>query len=568
MKAHVTMERDQQLEALRASPEISVLIIGAGINGIGTFRDLALQSVDVLLVDRGDFCSGASAASSHMVHGGLRYLENGEFRLVREAVRERNNLLQNAPHYVKPLPTTIPIFKWFSGLLNAPLKFLGLLDAPDERGAIVIKSGLVLYDAYTGSRSTVPKHSFALRRKALGLHPSLNREIVCTATYYDAAMSYPERICIELILDAEAGSIDAHALNYMNMIGGSGNTVTLQDEKTNEKFSIKPQIVINAAGPWIDHANRAMENSSRLIGGTKGSHLVLRHPELREAIGENELFFENEDGRIVLLLPLENRVLVGTTDLRIEDPDQARCTEGEVDYFLAMVKKVFPEIKVDRSHIVFRFSGVRPLPFSGEMQTGAISRDHQIQVVEPQADFQIPIYCLVGGKWTTYRAFAAQVTDLALEHLGRKRRFGTENLAIGGGKNYPSSGLDRESWAHALNLRTGLRVERLKLLLDRYGTRAEDFAEYFIKHGDTPLKHHWIFSRQEIAFLTHVEKVLHLEDLILRRTNLAKCGDLTPALLDELASILMTSMDWSEVERREELDRTVNVLRDQHGVRL
>jgi glycerol-3-phosphate dehydrogenase len=111
-------------------------------------------------------------------------------------------------------------------------------------------------------------------------------------------------------------------------------------------------------------------------------------------------------------------------------------------------------------------------------------------------------------------------------------------------------------------------VERLKLLLDRYGTRAEEFAEYFISHGDTPLKHHWIFSRQEIAFLTQVEKVLHLEDLILRRTNLAKCGDLTPALLDELASILMTTMDWSEVERREEIERTVNVLHDQHGARL
>ncbi len=568
MKTNVTMERDQQLEALRASPEISVLIIGAGINGIGTFRDLALQGVDVLLVDRGDFCSGASAASSHMVHGGLRYLENGEFRLVREAVRERNNLLQNAPHYVKPLPTTIPIFKWFSGLLNAPLKFLGLLDAPSERGAIVIKSGLVLYDAYTGSRRTVPKHRFALRRKALGLHPNLNREIVCAATYNDAAMSSPERICIELILDAEADSIDAHALNYMKMTGGSGNTVTLQDERTNETFSIKPQIVINAAGPWIDRANHAMDHSSRLIGGTKGSHLVLRHPELREAIGENEFFFENEDGRIVLILPLENRVLVGTTDIRIEDPDQARCTEGEVDYLLRMVKRVFPEIEVNRSHIVFRFSGVRPLPFSGEMQTATISRDHQIQVVEPQAGFQIPIYCLVGGKWTTYRAFAAQVTDLVLGRLGRKRRFSTENLAVGGGKNYPTPGLDRQSWAHALNLGTGLRVERLKLLFDRYGTRAEDFAEYFIQHGDTPLKHHWIFSRQEIAFLSQAEKVLHLEDLILRRTNLAKFGDLTPALLDELASILMTSMDWSDVERREEIDRTVNVLRDEHGVRL
>jgi glycerol-3-phosphate dehydrogenase len=126
------MNRKQILAAIRETPTISVLIIGAGINGIGTFRDLALQGVDVLIVDKGDFCSGASAASSHMVHGGIRYLENGEFRLVREAVQERNRLLQNAPHYVKPLPTTIPIFKWTSGLLNAPLKFLNLLDRPSD----------------------------------------------------------------------------------------------------------------------------------------------------------------------------------------------------------------------------------------------------------------------------------------------------------------------------------------------------------------------------------------------------------------------------------------------------
>src|SRR5512137_2580977 len=122
------MDRKSIISGLKRNPEVAVLIIGGGINGIGTFRDLALQGVDTLLVDRGDFCSGASSASSHMAHGGIRYLENGEFRLVREAVQERNYMIENAPHIVRPLPTTIPIFRLFSGLLNAPLKFLGLLD--------------------------------------------------------------------------------------------------------------------------------------------------------------------------------------------------------------------------------------------------------------------------------------------------------------------------------------------------------------------------------------------------------------------------------------------------------
>ena len=138
-------KRTDVLEQLKKNPAVTVLIVGAGINGIGTFRDLALNGVNVLLVDRGDFCSGASSASSHMAHGGIRYLENGEFGLVREAVRERNRMIENAPHVVKPLPTVVPMFKIFSGLLNAPFKFLNLLDKPAERGALVIKVGLQIY---------------------------------------------------------------------------------------------------------------------------------------------------------------------------------------------------------------------------------------------------------------------------------------------------------------------------------------------------------------------------------------------------------------------------------------
>jgi glycerol-3-phosphate dehydrogenase len=562
------MNRSDQLKALRNSPELSVLVVGGGINGIGTFRDLALQGVDVLLIDQADFCSGASAGSSHMVHGGLRYLENGEFRLVREAVRERNNLLKNAPHYVKPLPTTVPIFKWFSGLLNAPLKFLRLLDKPAERGALVIKIGLMLYDAYTGGPRAVPKHGFRLRRSALHEFTHLNQDIICAATYYDGAMASPERICIELIQDAEAASIDVHALNYMKLSAGEGDSVILQDQLSAEEFTIKPRIIINAAGPWVDRANHTLDHSSRLIGGTKGSHLVLRHPELRDAIGDHEFFFENEDGRIVLIYPLENRVLIGTSDIRIEDPDQARCTEEEIDYFFAMIAKVFPRIVVERSHIVYQFSGVRPLPFGGEMETAQISRDHQIKLVEPRGNFKVPIYCLVGGKWTTFRAFAEQTTDLVLQALGRKRLVSTENRPFGGGLDFPQNEQGVQEWLHSINLSSGYPMDRLEVLFERYGTRAHDFVTHFVEHGDKPLKHHWSFSQQEIAFLAQEEKIIHLEDLVLRRTNLAKLGELTPALLDELATTLTVPLDWSEKRRKEELARMVRVLEDKHGVML
>ena len=214
------MNRNEILAYIKNNPEISVLIVGAGINGIGAFRDLALNGVDVLLVDRGDFCSGASSASSHMAHGGIRYLENGEFRLVREAVRERNRMIQNAPHIVRPLPTTVPMFKYFSGLLNAPLKFLGWLDKPSERGSLISKLGLMMYDAYTGKTRTVPRHQFLSRTESLTRWNRLNPEIVNTATYYDGLISNPERLALELVLDAEADNPNAHALNYVSMVSG------------------------------------------------------------------------------------------------------------------------------------------------------------------------------------------------------------------------------------------------------------------------------------------------------------------------------------------------------------
>jgi glycerol-3-phosphate dehydrogenase len=458
------MNRNEILSSLKANPQISVLIVGAGINGIGTFRDLALNGVDVLLVDRADFCSGASAASSHMAHGGIRYLENGEFRLVREAVRERNLMIQNAPHIVQPLPTTIPIFKYLSGIFNAPLKFLGWLDKPSERGSLIIKLGLIMYDAYTGKQRTVPRHRFLSQASSLKMWDKLNPQVVNTATYYDGLISNPERLALEILLDAEAESPNARALNYVSMVKGEQDTVFLRDELTDETFEVRPKLVINAAGPWIDFANHSLGLSTRFIGGTKGSHLVLDHPELRAAIGHNEFFFENKDGRIVLIFPLYDRVLVGTSDIKIEHPDEARCTDEEIDYFIGMIERVFPTIKVTREQVVFQFTGVRPLPSSGAKTAGQVSRDHHIEVLSGDwTDLDFPVYSLVGGKWTSFRAFAEQITDKALAFLGVERKKHTHDLPIGGGRGFPLTAEEREKFINRLAAWTGFQKTVLPL---------------------------------------------------------------------------------------------------------
>ncbi len=556
------MNRTQILSSLQSkSPDI--LIVGAGINGVGTFRDLALNGADVLIIDRGDFCSGASAASSHMAHGGIRYLENGEFRLVREAVHERNLMIQNAPHLVKPLPTVVPMFKIFSGLLNAPFKFLNLLDKPAERGALVIKIGLIFYDAFTGKQRTVPPHKFEGREKSLEKYPKLAQDIKFTATYYDGQILSPERYTVELLLDGERDG--GKALNYVSFVGAKGDSVTLRDELTGSIFEIQPKIIINAAGPWIDFVNRSFGLQKRYIGGTKGSHLVLNHPELREAIGKNEFFFENKDGRIVLIFPFYDKVIIGTSDIPIEDPDEARCTPAEEQYFMDLVSRVFPTIKVGPEHIVFRFSGVRPLEYMQAKTTGQITRDHSIK--EDKAG-NIPVLSLVGGKWTSYRAFSEQVTDKVLAMLGKNRQAATTHLPIGGGRDYPLISLAQIEYIKKVGEQTGLGNLVPKNLFERYGARALEVAHFIKETSAEPLQSLPGWTVGEVCFLVECEKAVHVDDLLIRRSTLAWLGNVTKPVVEEIAAIMGASLGWSGEQTNAEVERALRILKEHHGVAL
>ncbi len=556
--------REDRIRKIKDNPNPSVLIVGAGINGIGTFRDLALQGVDVVMVDRGDYCSGASAASSHMVHGGIRYLENGEFRLVREAVEERNRLIANAPHLVKPLATTFPIFKRFSGLMNAPLKFLGLLDRPAERGALVIKIGMTLYDIYTRKQKTVPRHVFRNREESLSLFPALNPDVLYTGTYYDAAMPSPERIAIELIRDAVRENDRAIPLNYVRLVSANGDTVTLRDQERGDCFDLKPAIIVNAAGPWIDLVNQSIGYSTQFMGGTKGSHLVLHHPQLRQAIRDNEFFFENNDGRIVLIFPLLDKVMIGTSDIRIDDPDNVAITEEEIDYFFEMVERVFPAIQVDRSQIVFTFSGVRPLQYSTAGSTGQISREHKVEIIEPNNGLDVPVLSLVGGKWTSFRALSEQAVDLVLNRLDLERIVSTRDLQIGGSKGLLTGTPERDTYLENLTESYSIERERLVQLVDAYGTNVEGLLQEYGSELSTMLQTVPEISVAEIRYFFLEEDVIHLDDMILRRTMLGKLGSITPESLQEISMICAEILGWSAEKTKSEVDRFIDLLRRNH----
>jgi len=553
-------------ETVQARPRAQVLVIGAGINGIATFRDLALQGVDVVIVDKGDFVSGASAASSHMIHGGVRYLENGEFRLVKESVEERNGLLKIAPHYVKPLKTTVPIFSTFSGVLAAPMRFLTHKQGKhQERGALLIKVGLTLYDAFSRDGGSVPRHEFRGAKKSLAQLPQLNPGLKYTATYYDAAMHDPERLALDVLRDGLDAGTHARAANYVEAVGMDADGVRLRNTVTGEEFSFAADVVVNTSGPWTDLTNDALGQGTEFMGGTKGSHVVLDNPALLAATGGREIFFEHSDGRIVLIYPLGDRVLVGTTDLEHDMTKPIRCTESEVDYFFDLIAHVFPQVAVDRSHIVFRFAGVRPLPRHDDEQPGFVSRDYRIES-RPLGARPGTLLSLVGGKWTTFRALAENLGGDVLTLLGMPRTVSTVGLAIGGGRGFPATPAAHQVWVAAHGDEVG--ATRAAALLARYGTRASAVIDFLVADTDAPLEHHEGYTRREIEYLAATESVVRLIDVLLRRTNVAFVGRASTPLIEELAEIVAPVLGWDGDRRRQEIELAMGILRDVHGVEL
>ena len=550
--------------ALADKPRAQVLIIGAGINGIATFRDLALQGVDVTIIDKGDYVSGASGASSHMIHGGVRYLENGEFRLVKESVEERNSLLKIAPHYVKPLKTTVPIFSTLSGIVAAPLRFLTHKQgAHTERGAFLIKIGLTLYDSFSRDGGTVPRHEFRGRKESLRQLPRLNPRLKYTATYFDASMHDPQRLALDVLRDGLEVGAHARSANYITAIGMNAEGVQLQNTVTGAVFTFAADVVVNTSGPWTDLTNTALGQTSSFMGGTKGSHIVLNHPELLAATGGREIFFEHEDGRIVLIYPLDGRVLVGTTDLEHDMAQPIRCTEDEIDYFFELVSHVFPDIAVDRSHIVFQFAGVRPLPHHDEEQPGFVSRDYRIES-QPLGVRPGALLSLVGGKWTTFRALAEHLSGDITKLLAMPRVVTTAGLAIGGGKGFPLTDSARDVWVASHGDEIG--AARASQLLARYGTRASDVIDFLVAEDDVALVNNTSYSRREIEFLATTEFVTHLSDVILRRTSIAFKGGMTRALIVEIAEILAPLLGWSAETTDAEVMHHITFLRLEHSV--
>ncbi|MCP4785685.1 MAG: glycerol-3-phosphate dehydrogenase/oxidase [Fuerstiella sp.] len=462
-----------------------VLILGAGINGCGVARELALNGVPVWIVDTNDISFGATSRSSRLIHGGLRYLEYGEFRLVRESLAERQILLDLAPHFVRPLRLFVPVSRRSGGVWFSMLKYLSgtripvlnrlssFLHPKGTRGLWLVRLGLWLYDFFAHDLDHVGSSVQSVGDQNV---PCVNQTAYrWLCAYSDAQMRFPERFTLSMLEDARSlaskHQVELRVFTHSTARpDGNGWQVTTND---GESFAVSPSAVVNATGAWGDLTlNEVDIEASRLLGGTRGSHLLTSNSKLRDALGDAGVYAETDDGRLVFILPFNDDVLVGTTDVRFSGrPEQAIATDDELEYLIDLVNDVMPDSPIGRDDVSMHYSGVRPLPFHPGGKTAAISRDHSVY---HHRDCAVPTYTLVGGKLTTCRAFAELVADRLFATTGFQRLSSSAKLSFAGGDNYP--GGDGALNTHQARIAQAhqLSQEQVRTIWELLGTRTDD----------------------------------------------------------------------------------------------
>ena len=509
-----------------------LLVIGAGVNGAGIARDAAMRGLHTLLVDKGDIAGGTSSWSSRLIHGGLRYLEHGELHLVRESLRERERLLRNAPHLVKPLPMIIPIY------------------AGNRRRPAVIRAGLTLYDILSFDKS-LPRHRIWSKRQTLREAPGLNDEgLLGAALYYDAQATFAERLSVENAISARQHG--ATVLTYCrveNLIhtGDHVTGATLKGVFTGDRLQVAARCVINVAGPWVDQVLAGVKDLPRLIGGTKGSHLVV---DPFHGAPDATLHTEaRADGRPILIIPWNGRYLIGSTDIRYDgDLDAVRTDAGEIDYLLAELNDVIPGAHVGPADVHYAYAGVRPLPYQPAGSEAGISRAHAVIDHGPS---HRGLLSITGGKLTTYRALAEHAVDAAFRQLGQKPPpCQTDRVPLPG-----ASGIALPAFRHHVLASSGLPAATANRLLDIYGARASEVVALGERDARLlePLCAGCNAIAAEVVFAFEEELAQTVEDVLLRRTMIGLNPDLGLGADRAVAAVAERHLGWTAVRAHTEV---------------
>ena len=521
------------------------------------FSQLARTDVSVVIIDKTDFGAGASNATSRMAHGGIKYLETGELSLVKEAVASRNELLRLYPNYIQPLKLTIPVTSWFGGTVSAAIRLFKPSFRVNDRGAFLIKIGLLVYDYISRPTRLLPKHGYSSRGRTRELHLGIGGQYRSSFTYFEGAISHPERIAFELIDESVRRRTDCAAVNHCEFIGDTPNGITLQDTQSGEVFDVNPEIVVNAAGAWVDLVNARFSGAAKneLVDGTKGSHLILDSRDLRDAMNGSGFVWSNDDGRLFIMYPVREKVLLGSTELRVRGPDGVACDEDEEAYLLAALRALFPDVNIGRNDVIFRYSGVRPLLVTGESDPRGASRDHHINITKHRHSQDFHRLDLVGGKWTTFAPFGRNVAKEVCRLLGK-----THCLID------PAPGSD--SVRKEADAPPGLAESDLHSnLIGKYGQqRGSQIARFCAQSADSELKHLAGYSKNEFSWFIQQEAAVSLEDIFFRRTNIAFTERISSDLVLEATGILARELRMTREEAEGERLRFEKCLRKKHGV--
>ncbi len=523
MKRNLSQFKDQTFD---------VLIIGGGINGCGVARDAARRGLSVALVEKTDFSNGTSCTSTKLAHGGVRYLENYEFRLVWEACHERRRLLDLAPHLVRPQSFILPLYKG------------------DSRPPWMINIGMWLYDLMAAFKN-VKRHCMLSVKQTLEKEPKLNAAgLRGAAVYYDAQLN-DSRLCLENVLEAAehgaqvANHIECTSLQQKDGIWQAG----LRDTLNGEKLSVKASTVLNLGGPWVDKICAMIaDDIPRKVRTTKGVHLLTEE----RLTGDNALLlFTRADNRVYFVIPWLTGSMVGTTDTDFTDsPDHVVTDKADAAYLLEETKRVFPQAKLTAEHVVTSFAGLRPLVFEPGKSESAVSREHVISEDAPG------FLTMAGGKLTTYRAMAEELTDRVIKKLKLKnsKACDTKKTPLyGGALNNTIEAYINERIPGLKNI---MPEETAAALINHLGTKHEEIATLIRENGELGARicgqHQHLLA--EVDYAVKVEMALTLRDFMCCRSWIcfAPCRglDCAPKTAERMAALL----NWSPERKEQELN--------------